>query len=64
MEGFLVFDFLKEYEAARKEIKQLIEDRKIRPENDVFDGLAAAPSAFVDLLAGGNIGTRIIKVED
>ena len=64
MEGFLVFDFLKEYETARKEIKQMIADKKILPENDVFDGLTAAPSAFVDLLAGGNIGTRIIKVDD
>ena len=64
MEGFLVFDFLNEYETAKKEIKQMIADKKILPENDVFDGLAAAPSAFVDLLAGGNIGTRIIKVDD
>ena len=38
MEGFLVFDFLKEYESARK-VKQLIKDKKILPENDVFDGL-------------------------
>ena len=33
-EGFLVFDFLKEYETARKEIKQMIADKKILPEND------------------------------
>ena len=59
-----MFDFLNEYETAKKEIKQMIADKKILPENDVFDGLAAAPSAFVDLLAGGNIGTRIIKLED
>ena len=63
MEGFLVFDYLKEYESAKKEIKQLIQEKKIFPENDVYDGLATAPSAFVDLLGGGNIGTRIIKVD-
>ena len=58
-----MFDYLKDYESTKKEIKQLIQEKKIFPENDVYDGLARAPSAFVDLLAGGNIGTRIIKVD-
>ena len=29
---------------------------------DGVSGLAAAPDAFVDLLAGGNIGTRVVSV--
>ena len=58
-----MFDYLKDYESAKKEIKQLIQEKKIFPERDVYDGLAKAPSAFVDLLGGGNIGTRIIKVD-
>jgi NADPH-dependent curcumin reductase CurA len=30
---------------------------------DEVDGLAAAPDGFVDLLAGGNIGTRIVVLD-
>ena len=58
-----MFDYLKDYESTKKEIKQLIQEKKIFPENDVYDGLDTAPAAFVDLLGGGNIGTRIIKVD-
>ena len=30
---------------------------------DEVKGLEAAPNAFVDLLAGGNIGTRIVRLD-
>ena len=30
---------------------------------DQVSGLAAAPDAFVDLLAGGNIGTRVVVLD-
>ncbi|MDA0788625.1 MAG: NADP-dependent oxidoreductase [Proteobacteria bacterium] len=62
MEGFLVFDYAARYEAARAEIKGWITSGKLNPLNDEFDGLEQAPAAFVDLLAGGNVGTRIIRV--
>ncbi|HIG43719.1 MAG: NADP-dependent oxidoreductase [bacterium] len=64
MEGFLVFDFLEQYESAREEIKSWIKSGSLVPLNDEFNGLERAPAAFVDLLAGGNVGTRIIRVAD
>ncbi len=64
MEGFLVFDYLDQYEAAREEMKGWIKSGEFEPLNDEFEGLESAPAAFVDLLAGGNVGTRIIKVAD
>lgn len=62
MEGFLVFDYASRYEAAREEIKSWIISGELTPLNDEFEGLEQAPAAFVDLLAGGNVGTRIIRV--
>jgi NADPH-dependent curcumin reductase CurA len=62
MEGFLVFDFAERYAEARAEIRGWIDDGRLQPIQDEFDGLERAPAAFVDLLAGGNIGTRIIRV--
>jgi NADPH-dependent curcumin reductase CurA len=32
--------------------------------HDEVIGLDQAPHAFVDLLAGGNIGTRIVRIAD
>ena len=64
MEGFLVFDFAARYDAARAEIRGWIESGKLNPIQDEFTGLEEAPRAFVDLLAGGNVGTRIIRVAD
>ena len=64
MQGFLVFDYLDEYAAARNQIKSWIDSGDLKPLNDEFNGLEQAPAAFVDLLAGGNVGTRIVKVSD
>jgi len=64
MEGFLVFDFLDQYETAREEIKGWIKSGELKPLSDEFEGLDQAPAAFVDLLAGGNVGTRVIRVAD
>ena len=30
---------------------------------DEVQGLQAAPDAFVDLLAGGNVGTRVVRLD-
>ena len=64
MEGFLVFDFAARYDEARAEIRGWIESGKLNPIQDEFTGLEEAPRAFVDLLAGGNVGTRIIRIAE
>lgn len=64
MEGFLVFDYASQYNAALQEIKGWIDAGELKPLNDEFQGLGQAPAAFVDLLAGGNVGTRIIRVAE
>ena len=63
MQGFIVFDFAKEYETARSEIIRWIDSGKLKILTDEVKGLEAAPTAFVDLLAGGNIGTRIVRLD-
>ena len=63
MQGFIVFDFANEYETARSEIIGWIDSGKLKILTDEVKGLEAAPAAFVDLLAGGNIGTRIVRLD-
>lgn len=64
MQGFLVFDYLKDYDKARAEMKDWIKSGELKPVNDTVEGLENAPDAFVNLLGGGNVGTRIIKIAD
>jgi NADPH-dependent curcumin reductase CurA len=64
MEGFLVFDFVDRYAEARREMVGWIESGELIARQDEVAGLEAAPAAFVDLLAGGNVGTRIVRVAE
>ncbi|MEM7077024.1 MAG: NADP-dependent oxidoreductase [Pseudomonadota bacterium] len=63
MRGFLVFDYAEQYAHARDEISGWLEDGQLKSLTDEVNGLAAAPDAFVDLLAGGNVGTRIVRLD-
>jgi NADPH-dependent curcumin reductase CurA len=62
MRGFLVFDFADGYAQARQRIAAWLESGEVKALVDEVDGFAAAPAAFVDLLAGGNVGTRVVRV--
>lgn len=64
MEGFLVFDYADRFDAARADLRSRLDAGSIISLHDEFVGLEQAPAAFVDLLAGGNTGTRIIRVSD
>ncbi len=60
MEGFLVFDYADRYEEARSTISGWIDAGLLTPRMSVYEGLASAPGAFVDLLAGETIGTTVV----
>jgi len=64
MSGFLVFDFASRYAEARQQLTRWIESGELKPIVDEVQGLEQAPQAFVDMLAGGNIGTRVVKIAD
>lgn len=62
MRGFLVFDYADQYADARETMHGWLQDGSLKSLTDEVSGLAAAPEAFVDLLNGGNIGTRIVRL--
>ena len=64
MEGFLVFDYAGRYGEALNKMRGWVDAGELKPLNDEFHGLEEAPRAFVDLLAGGNVGTRMVRVAD
>ena len=62
MEGFLVFDYASRYGEGRAQMREWVEAGKLKPLQDEFHGLEEMPRAFIDMLAGGNVGTRIVRV--
>ena len=64
MTGILIFDHVARYEQAREQIREWLRSGRIRSLTDERKGLEQAPQALVDLLAGGNTGTRIVRVSD
>ncbi len=51
MEGFLVFDYADRYGDAREQLSTWLAEGRISPRTTEYEGLEAAPQAFVDLLA-------------
>ena len=63
MRGFLLFDYAERYPEAREDIYSWLNSGQLTSLQDEVVGLAAAPNAFVDLLSGGNVGTRIVRLD-
>ena len=64
MEGFLVFDYAARYDEGRAKLRGWVESGQLKPLQDEFHGLEETPRAFIDMLRGGNVGTRIVRVAE
>ena len=64
MRGFLVFDFEDQHAEALKQMAIWVNEGRINYREDIWDGLENAPEAFIDMMRGGNIGKRVVKVAD
>lgn len=64
MQGFIVFDFEKEYGTAREELARWVREGKLkRGETVVEGGLKEAEKALVSLYQGGNTGKMLVEVK-
>jgi NADPH-dependent curcumin reductase CurA len=61
-EGFLVFQFLDRYEEALKQLTQWLKEGKLKYREDIVDGIGNAPSAFIAMLQGRNMGKQLVKL--
>ena len=62
MEGFIVMDFFHQREAAEEQLAGWLEDGQLLAREDILDGLECAPQGLIGLLAGQNIGKRLVRV--
>jgi NADPH-dependent curcumin reductase CurA len=64
MEGFIVFDFAKDYPRAREELAGWLAEGKLkRKETVIKGGLEKADSAIVHLFEGKNTGKLLIEIK-
>jgi hypothetical protein len=62
MEGFLVSDFLAEWAKAQEQLAAWVAAGDLKVLEDVVEGLESAPRALVGILAGDNVGKRMVRV--
>ncbi|EKD14949.1 uncharacterized protein L3040_003855 [Drepanopeziza brunnea f. sp. 'multigermtubi'] len=64
MQGFIVFDYIPQYPAARAELAKWLSEGKLqRKETIIKGGLKAAEKALVDLYNGVNTGKLLVEVK-
>ena len=62
MQGFIVTDFFSERPEAVAELQRWVEKGQLKIKEDVIEGLENTPSALIGLLAGENLGKRMVRV--
>lgn len=62
MEGFLVTRYMERAPEFFEKMSPLLAEKKIKYLEDVTEGIENAPSAFVGMLNGKNIGKAIVKI--
>lgn len=62
MQGFIVGDHLGRLPDFVREVGGWLREGRVRHYEDIVDGLENAPAAFIDMLRGGNLGKRLIRV--
>ena len=60
--GFIVSDFYAKRDEALAELQGWVESGQLKVREDVLEGLESLPGALIGLLAGENVGKRMVKV--
>jgi len=62
MQGFLVFDFIDRYQEGLRQMTKWLRVGKLKYRETIVNGFENTPTAFIDMLKGGNIGKQLVKV--
>jgi NADPH-dependent curcumin reductase CurA len=63
LQGFIVSDFYVDdrRERAMAELRAWVESGRLKVREDIVEGLERLPTALIGLLAGDNVGKRLVK---
>lgn len=62
VEGFIVMDFYNKRAEAEQRLADWVREGRLKVAEDIVDGLENAPQALCGLLAGENLGKRMVRV--
>jgi NADPH-dependent curcumin reductase CurA len=62
MQGFLIFDHVDRYEAARRDLARWAGEGRLKFKTDILDGIENMPRAFLNLLTSKNFGKQVVRV--
>ena len=62
MRGFIVMDFEEHNAKALAELSGWVASGQLKVREDIIDGFDNLPDALIGLLAGDNVGKRMVKV--
>jgi len=62
LRGFVVMDFYDQMDKALSDLESWVAGGQLKVYEDIVDGFEQLPSALIGLLAGDNIGKRMVKV--
>jgi NADPH-dependent curcumin reductase CurA len=62
LQGFIVSDHVDRMPAFLEDMTRWVREGRVKFREDVVDGLASAPEAFIGLLKGRNFGKLIVRV--
>ncbi|WP_375207824.1 NADP-dependent oxidoreductase [Hyphococcus sp.] len=64
MEGFVIFDYMDEFDAAAAKLADWVRSGELRYREDILDGIEACPDALAGLYRSENFGKRVIRLQD
>ncbi|HWS74301.1 MAG TPA: NADP-dependent oxidoreductase [Quisquiliibacterium sp.] len=62
MQGFILYDYMHRAPEALADLQKWVAEGRLKVKEDIVEGLANAPAGLVGLLAGENLGKRMVRV--
>jgi len=64
MEGFVVFDYVDEFDEAKKQLGKWYNNGDLTYKENLIEGFENIPDAFMGLFSGDKIGKQMVKVAE
>jgi len=64
MSGFIIYDHMHKFDAFLPRMAQRLAAGNVVYFEDIVDGIEATPQAFTGMMAGDNIGKRLVKIAE
>ena len=62
MEGLVVYDFAVQFDEARVQMAEWVNDDKLSYREEIIEGIEKTPEAFIGLFSGDSFGRRLVHV--